>query len=172
MSIKQQNKFKNLSEAIKFLDKQIENPSKGLPEEVFLFASRIIPMVNVDLLIKDENGRTLLSWRNDQYAGQGWHLPGGIIRFKETIKKRLEKVAETEIGAKVKFDLKPIAINEIIIKPKTRGHFISFLYKCYLPSNFIPENKGLKETDAGYLKWHAACPDNLLKLQNIYKKFL
>lgn len=162
----------NIGEAIKFLDKQIKNPAKGLPEEIFLFASRIVPMTNVDLLIKDETGRTLLSWRDDQYAGTGWHLPGGIIRFKETIKKRLEKVAETEIGANVKFELKPIAVNEIMIKSKTRGHFISLLYKCYLSSNFIPENKGLEETDAGYLKWHATCPDNLLKGHNIYKKFL
>lgn len=163
----------NIAEAVKFLDKQIKNSSKGLPEEVFLFASRIVPMVNVDLLIKDKNGRTLLSWRDDQYCGKGWHLPGGVIRFKETIKERLEKVAETEIGAKVKFELKPIAVNEIMIKSKTRGHFISLLYKCYLSSNFVPENKGLKETDAGYLKWHAACPDNLLKWHNnIYRKFL
>lgn len=163
----------NIAEAVKFLDKQIKNPSKGLPEEVFLFASRIVPMANVDLLIKDEKGRTLLSWRDDQYCGKGWHLPGGVIRFKETMKERLEKVAETELGAKVKFEPKPIAVNEIMIKSKTRGHFISLLYKCYLSSNFVPENKGLKETDAGYLKWHAACPDNLLKWHyNIYKKFL
>jgi len=45
--------FMNIHEAIKFLDKQIPNPSLGLPEEVFLFISRTTPIVNVDLLIKD-----------------------------------------------------------------------------------------------------------------------
>ena len=23
----------------------------------------------------------LLTWRNDDYAGKGWHIPGGIVRF-------------------------------------------------------------------------------------------
>ncbi len=78
----------NIHEAIEFLDKQIHNPSSGLPEELFLFISRITPMVNVDLLIKDENGRALLSWRDDQFAGTGWHVPGGIVRFKENMEDK------------------------------------------------------------------------------------
>lgn len=163
----------NIREAIAFLDKQVPSPTKGLPIEVFYYISRTTPLVNVDLLIKDEKGHTLLSWRNDHNSGKGWHLPGGIIRFKETMKKRLEKVAETEIGAKVEFELKPIAINEIIIKQrKIRGHFISFLYKCCLSSSFIPQNKGLKNSDAGYLKWHESCPDNLLKYHEMYRKYI
>ena len=37
---------------------------------------------------------------------------------------------------------------------------------------FIPENKGLSDTDAGYLKWHKGCPDDLLKFHEIYRKLL
>lgn len=164
--------FMNIHKVLKFLDKQILNPSLGLPEEVFFFISRLTPLVNVDLLIKEENGRTLLAWRDDQFTGKGWYVPGGIIRFKETMKERLEKVAETEIGAKVEFEPNPIAVNEIILKRETRGHFISFLFKGCLQSSFIPKNKGLKETDAGYLKWHKSCPDNLLKTHKIYEAYI
>ena len=114
----------NILEAIKNLENHIANPKDGLPEEVFLFVSRIIPMVNVDLLIKDENKRTLLAWRNDEFCGTGWHIPGGIIRYKEKIETRIQKVAEVEIGAIVKFNPIPISYNEIIINElKTRGHF-------------------------------------------------
>ena len=162
----------NIHEAIEFLDKKISKPSLGLPEEVFLFISRMTPMVNVDLLIKDENGRTLLSWRDDKFAGRGWHVPGGIIRFKEKIETRLLKIAEKEIGTTVKFNPVPIAVNQILCKNKVRGHFISILYQCYLSSSFIPENKGLKEADLGYLKWHQSCPDNLIKVHNIYRKHI
>lgn len=162
----------NISQAIEFLEKQIKNPQKGLPGEAFLFISRLTPLVNVDLVIKDENCRTLLSWRDDKYAGTGWHVPGGIIRVKETIRKRLGKIAETEIGAKVKFDFKPLAVNEMIFKREILGHFISFLFKGYLPSSFIPQNKGLKENDAGYLKWHKSCPPNLLNSHRIYKDYI
>lgn len=162
----------NIVDAIAILDQEVGNPSAGLPEELFFYISRVTPMVNVDLLIKDESGRTLLSWRNDQYAGQGWHLPGGVVRFRETLETRIKKVAETEIGTSVDFDANPIAINQIIHNKKNRSHFISILYKCSLFAAFVPENKGLCDTDAGYLMWHTGCPSNLLKLQEIYRKFL
>tara|TARA_B100000315_G_C14408998_1_gene510066 strand:+ start:118 stop:621 length:504 start_codon:yes stop_codon:yes gene_type:complete len=160
----------NVAEAIAVIDKHVSNPTDGLPDEIFYFVSEMTPLVNVDLLIKDENGRTLLAWRNDKYAGEGWHVPGGIIRLKETMKQRLQKVAETEIGTKVEFELNPIAINELIVPRKTRCHFVSFLYKCRPPKNFVPENKGLKKTDPGYLMWHSSCPDNLIECQKIYKE--
>lgn len=163
----------NMNEAIKFLDKHISDPSKGLPEEVFLFISRLTPLVNVDLLIKDENGRILLSWRDDQFVGAGWHLPGGIVRFKEKIEKRLMKVAEKEIGTVVEVDPVPIAMNELICNHNTtRGHFISILYKCFLPSKFIPKNTGLTKTDNGYLMWHNVCPENLINVHEIYRKYI
>ena len=162
-----------IKDAIVFLDKSVPDPKVGLPDEVFYFISRITPLINVDLLIKDERGRTLLAWRDDQHAGKGWHIPGGIIRFKETFETRIKEVAKSEIGTEVKFDPNPIAINEIINeKRNTRGHFISILYKCSLPSTFIPENKGLKEIDPGFLKWHENCPDNLLEFHEIYRKYL
>jgi colanic acid biosynthesis protein WcaH len=163
----------NIADAIAVLDKEVTNSSEGLPYELFLFISRITPMVNVDLLIKDENGRTLLSWRNDQYSGKGWHLPGGIVRFKETLETRVKKVAETEIGVNISFDTIPMALNQIIHPERDiRSHFISILYKCFLPSTFIPENKGLSNEDAGYLMWHDFCPGNLLKCHEMYRKYI
>jgi ADP-ribose pyrophosphatase YjhB (NUDIX family) len=162
----------DMTDVIEILDKQVPNPSEGLPDELFFFISRVTPLVNVDLLIKDNLGRVLLSWRDDQYAGKGWHLPGGIVRFKETLEARIKKVAQIEIGTAVDFDPNPLAINQIIDNKKAiRSHFISILYKCSLSSAFVPENKGLSHTDAGYLMWHATCPDNLLKFHEIYRKF-
>ncbi|MEE9119634.1 MAG: NUDIX domain-containing protein [Calditrichia bacterium] len=163
----------NISDAIAFLVKEVPNPSMGLPDDVFYYISRTTPLVNVELLIKDENGRTLLSWRNDQYSGKGWHVPGGIVRFKETLETRVQKVAETEIGTSVDFDPNPIIINQIIVNEyEIRSHFISILYKCSLSSAFVPENNGISIAEQGYLKWHDTCPDNLLKFHEIYRKFL
>ena len=162
----------NIHEAIEFLDKQIANPSLGLPEEVFLFISRNTPMVNVDLLIKDENGRTLLAWRDDKYVDRkGWHIPGGIVRYKETLETRIKKVAETEIGADIDFDPVPISINQMIHPEReTRGHFVSLLYKCFLSNTFIPKNKGVSSNEVGYLVWHKVCPNNLIEYHEMYYK--
>jgi len=162
----------NIHEAIKFLGKQITNPSCALPEELFLFISSITPLVNVDLLIKDEIRRTLLSWRDDIYAGAGWHIPGGIVRFKEHLEQRVRKVAEIEIGVPVKFDPVPIAMNQIICDHHVRGHHISFLYKCFLSRHYIPDNSGLSYKDSGFLMWHDSCPENLVNVQDVYKKYI
>ena len=162
-----------LEQAVEVLNSAVPNPSKGLPDEVFYYISRMTPMVNVDLLVKDDKGHTLLAWRNDPYAGRGWHLPGGIIRFLETLENRINQVALLEIGVPVKFDPAPLAINQIIAPDlPVRNHFISILYSCYLPGTFTPENKGLATTDAGYLKWHESCPDDLLLFHDIYRNWL
>lgn len=162
----------NTKEAIKFLEKQIKNPRAGLPQEIFYFVSRITPMINVDLLVKDEKGRTLLAWRDDKFYNKGWHIPGGIIRFKEKAETRIQKVAMQEIGAKVKFDPAPIAMHQLFAKQDTRGHFISLLYKCFLSGKFPLKNKSLSDRDAGYLKWHNTCPPDFLEVQKMYKKHI
>ncbi|HEC73617.1 MAG TPA: NUDIX hydrolase [Methylophaga aminisulfidivorans] len=161
-----------LLEAIHVVESFVDNPKKGLPQSVFYFITRLTPMVNVDLLIKDKNNRTLLAWRDDEFAGAGWHVPGGIVRYKETLEQRIQQVALTEIGQKVQYDSKHIALNEIHRTHSTRGHFISFLYSCSIGDAFVPNNEGLKRTDAGYLAWHERCPDNLIAVHKMYQHFI
>ena len=142
----------DIVEALRFLEKQVADPSQGLPEEVFCYISKMTPLVNVDLLIKDERGRTLLSWRNDPYAGKGWHVPGGIVRFRESLEARAKKVAEIEIGTILDFEKVPIAVNQFICPEQpVRSHFISFLYKCFLPGAFALNKQGISTGEAGYL---------------------
>ena len=162
----------NIVEAIKCLKQKVPNPSKGLPEDLFYYISSTTPIINVDLLIKDENGRTLLAWRDDKYVDRkGWHIPGGIVRYKETLETRIKKVAETEIGADIDFDPVPISINQMIHPEReTRGHFVSLLYKCFLSNTFIPKNKGVYPEELGYLAWHKVCPNDLIKYHEIYYK--
>jgi len=161
-----------INEAIAVLEAEISDPNNGLPFEVFQFISRLTPLVNIDLLIKDENNRLLLAWRDDQFAGQGWHIPGGIVRYKEDLETRIQKTAQREIGSHIQFNPEPIAMNQIICKHETRGHFISLLYECSLSSDFIPANDKLSAHDIGYLAWHDSCPENLIKSHEMYRKFL
>lgn len=162
----------NIQEAVEYLKSQIDDPCEGLPQDVFYFISRIVPMVNVDLLIKDDHGRILLSWRDDGFAKAGWHIPGGIIRFKEKFETRIQKVAQFELGTTVECDSEPVAMNQVIRSHETRGHFISFLYQCKVPDGYVPKNDGLSEGDLGYLKWHDFCPEDLVDVHEMYRKFL
>lgn len=162
----------DIKDAIAIIDQNVPNPAEGLPDELFYFISRTMPLVNVDLLIKDEKGQTLLAWRDDQFCGQGWHLPGGIIRFKETLGNRLREVAARELGvAEIKHDKVPLAITEMIHPEREiRSHFISLLYRCWLPADYRPDNKTLRPGERGYLQWHDRCPDNLIKYHEKYYK--
>ena len=162
-----------LPDAVRLLDNLCADPTTGLPEDIFLFVSRVTPLVNVDLLIKDEDQRTLLTWRSDQYYGAGWHIPGGIIRYKETAPQRIREVARKELGASVDFDPAPIAVTESIAPERNRGHFISLLYRCRLTSGPDPQRQSLTDPpEPGSWRWHTAPPPDLLKVHNIYRSFL
>ena len=150
----------------------VGDATQGLPEELFLFATEITPMINVDLLIRDETGRILLSWRNDQFYGQGWHVPGGIIRLKESLEERIQRTALSEIGTQVFHNENSSEIIPIILKNmKQRGHFITLVYECRLPDGFKVLNEGRKESDAGYLKWFEQFPYDMLEVHHVYKKY-
>ena len=165
-----------MDKAIQILEHEVDNPALGLPDSIFYYISKTTPLVNVDLLIKDHRGRTLLSWRDDKYCGKGWHIPGGIIRFKETFEERIRRVAETELGIAgtvIEFDSEPMAINQIINSRRNiRGHFISLLYRCSVPEDDIPVNRNAGLMRSGDLKWHEFCPLNLIKVHKIYEKHI
>jgi colanic acid biosynthesis protein WcaH len=112
-----------LSAAIRQIEDIADTGETGLPEELFLFVSRVTPLINVDLLIQDQRKRTLLTWRDDRFYGPGWHVPGGIIRYKETAADRIRSVARQELGVEIDFDPSPIFILESIApERKDRGH--------------------------------------------------
>jgi colanic acid biosynthesis protein WcaH len=159
-------------DAVKFLDDSIPDKTIGLPEDIFYFISRTTPLINVDLLVQDNRGRLLLTWRDDKYYGPGWHIPGGIIRFKETLEQRIQKAAKRELGADVSFDPKPLTIEQFILPEwENRAHFISFLYRCSVSESFIPDNSTRKRYDTGYIAWHDNCPEDFLNVQDPYRKF-
>lgn len=162
-----------IKKTIDLLESLIKNPSDGLPKDAFLFISRMTPLINVDLLIKNEKEQTLLTWRDDGYHGPGWHIPGSIIRYKEKVADRIDAVAKKELGARVNFKKEPLAINEVICSRKTRGHFISLLYECKLISSL---DKGLKfgkgTPKSGQWAWHDKCPDNIISVHKMYEKFI
>ena len=158
-----------IEECIKILEGYAKEPEKGLPEDLFLYATTITPMINVDLLVRNKQGHILMSWRDD-ICGKGWHIPGGIIRYKEKIHDRIIIVGQKELHTVVSHSDEPIAINEIIIEPKIRGHFISLLYKCDVPEDYDIEHQTIKEGEAGYLKWISSYPENIVVGQrDIYK---
>jgi ADP-ribose pyrophosphatase YjhB (NUDIX family) len=162
-----------LKRVIETLEPFVRDPSQGLPEDLFLFVSRVTPLINVDLLIKDERNQTLLTWRDDGYWNPGWHVPGGIIRYKEPIAARVKAVAKTELGAEVEFDSDPLAINELIHEAReNRGHFISLLYQCRLVTQPDERLHCSSTPKPNEWMWHGFCPPNMISVHEIYRKYI
>lgn len=163
-----------LREAIRTVEAAVDDPHRWLPQPIFYLVSRLMPLANVDLLVQDERGRTLLTWRDDEFFGQGWHVPGSTIRFQETIADRVHGCAQMELGAEVAFDPFPIAIEEEIDPAlTTRGHCLALLYRCRLLSPPEPAREwtsGPPQRDQW--AWHAGPPANLLPVHQRYVRFL
>lgn len=166
-----------LKDSIDYLKSTIQlsgiSPDKGLGDDLFLFVSSLVPIINVDLLVYNHKGEILLSWRDDLYSGQGWHVPGGCVRFKETIHNRIMQVANKELGCNnLEYDDMPIKIFEFINSKSDiteREHFITLVIKCYVPLDYCIDNKGKKEGDPGYLRWFKKLPSDLLEIHSCYR---
>lgn len=156
------------------------HPEQGLGEELFLTVSSLVPIVNVDLLVYNTQGQFLLTKRDDPYCGNGWHVPGGCIRFKETCEERIRKVALGELGiSKLTIHKDPVKVFEIIEHDKRpienqneRAHFITLVYKCVVDDSYIIDNGDRTESDAGFIKWFESLPDDLLSIQNCYREII
>ena len=88
---------KYFSKVFNFIYKE---KSPKLPEILFLLGTAYFPQLNVELIIRDSEEKTLYIWRDDEFGNVGWHLPGGIIRPNEEILKRVERVLEKETNLK------------------------------------------------------------------------
>lgn len=144
----------------------------GLPERLFLCISSLIPIANVDLFILDKSGRLLLSYRKDVFYGAGWHIPGGCLRFGETMLQRVHKTAQFELGADVAVCGGPLAVRDVIREPLTenavpdaRGHNLAVLYLCSLPSE---AEANIETSSGGKIRWFARVPEDILPIHAVY----
>jgi ADP-ribose pyrophosphatase YjhB (NUDIX family) len=164
-----------IADAVALLNECLPDPSAGLPDDVFYLISRLTPMINVDLLIVNERNEKLLTWREDQFYGPGWHIPGGIIRFKEWAEDRISKVAESELGTTVSCDVRPLLVREIMNPNRDiRGHFISMVYKCKLTSPLRDSDQApiSDKIINGQWRWFDAMPANMIKPHLQFKSLI
>ncbi len=166
-------KQKILSTALAQINSCIGDPRQGLPEEVFLFASSITPMVNVDLLVRNNEGHILLSWRDDRFSGRGWHVPGGVVRFKEPLIDRVQKTALNEFGCEVRLTSPIPEYIEFIREdgPPERSHFIAFVYNCRLPEGITNPPLKVAPGTVGHLAFHEFFPENMISFHYCYRKY-
>lgn len=151
---------------------------EGLGTELFQFISSLTPIVNIDILLLNEKGQVLMSWRDDQYCGKGWHIPGGCVRLLETLDRRIHLTAINELGVDVDYESAPLLISENIADKHMleqsnmeRSHFLSLLYRCYV-RDFTKIRDIDGERIPGHFNWFSEIPDDFLEVQFFYKSYL
>jgi colanic acid biosynthesis protein WcaH len=75
-----------------------------LSDSDFAGIIRLAPLVSIDFLIRDDEGRVLVGRRSNAPARGFWFVPGGRIRKNETFKGAFARILETETGCRAAFD--------------------------------------------------------------------
>lgn len=74
--------------------------SNLLSRDAFLAVVRDTPLISIDLIVEDEQGRVLLGWRRNAPARDFWFVPGGRVRKDESLDAAFTRLCFEEIGLK------------------------------------------------------------------------
>lgn len=74
-----------------------------LSREEFSSVVRLTPLVAIDLILRDPDGRTLVGLRNNEPAKGTWFVPGGTIRKDERLEQAFARIMTRETGLAIPF---------------------------------------------------------------------
>ena len=74
---------------------------KRLPEKEYTEVVKNTPLVSIDLIIEDIDGKILLGYRLNNPARHTWFVPGGVIRKNEHFLDAFKRISEDEIGIQI-----------------------------------------------------------------------
>ena len=69
-----------------------------LEKSVFTTVINSTPLVSIDLLIENTDGKILLGYRNNRPAKGYWFVPGGRIQKGESMDDAFQRLTQSEIG--------------------------------------------------------------------------
>ncbi|WP_233800114.1 GDP-mannose mannosyl hydrolase [Paraburkholderia sp. HP33-1] len=59
---------------------------------------RLTPLIAIDLIVSDADGRILLGHRRNRPARDSWFVPGGRIQKHETLDAAFARITDAELG--------------------------------------------------------------------------
>jgi len=115
----------------------------------FLEVVRVVPLVAIDLVVRDPAGRVLLGLRKNAPARGYWYAPGGRIRKGETLDAAFRRITQQELGVTVeRQQARFLGVHEhfhpdnFADAPGISTHYIVLVYEVVLnppPAAFPPE---------------------------------
>lgn len=122
-----------------------------------------VPRLCVDLIIKIHGG-IILTFRNLPSYKDMWHLPGGMVRYKETIEQVIARIAQEELHMSVKA-VRTLGYIEYPSEEKERG----FGWAVSIPIICIPHSEEFTVgKDASEAKIFTELPDAIIPEQGVF----
>jgi colanic acid biosynthesis protein WcaH len=69
-----------------------------LSEDEFIQVVKNAPLVSIDIILKDHEGRVLLGFRKKEPAKDRWFVPGGRVRKNESLDDAFRRITKSELG--------------------------------------------------------------------------
>jgi len=88
---------KEIRDIVRIL-KKVKLPA---PYPVFIALCKSVPMVAVNLAVMPDKDHVLLTYRKDEFY-DSWHIPGSILRYKESPEDAIKRVCCKELSVKIK----------------------------------------------------------------------
>lgn len=105
----------------------------------------MLPLVSIDLLLRDAQGRYLLGLRSNPPAAGCWFVPGGRIRKGETLTQALGRLAAEELAMTLPPDRWRLhGVYEHFYDTNFAGetgmptHYVALAYQAQLPQGGEP----------------------------------
>lgn len=141
-----------------------------IDKETFLQIVDSTPLVSIDFILENQQGKVLLGMRNNSPAQGYWFVPGGIIRKNERLSDAFKRISSVELGAELIItDAKLIGAFEHIYKDNFLGkqgintHYVVLAYKIKTKEYFKPKLDNQHSEMQWWLK------DSLLKEPKVHK---
>jgi len=75
-----------------------------LSREEFIQLLRSSPLVSIDIVVQDSEGRVLCGFRTNAPARDTWFVPGGRMEKGETFAQALARISAFELGVELTLD--------------------------------------------------------------------
>jgi len=141
---------------------------KFLDKDTFTTVIASTPLISIDLIVRNSQGKVLLGKRVNRPAYGSWFVPGGRIYKDETIEDAFKRITQDELGISMqKDDAQFLGIyehfyNDNVFNDNFSTHYIVMAHEICVDEKQIDCN----DQHSSY-RWFDE--DELLCDQNVYK---
>lgn len=119
-----------------------------ISEEKFKVVLESTPLVSIDLLVEDEEGRFLLGYRKNRPAQHYWFAPGGRIQKNESLAAAFKRLTRQELGTEFSIEQATLVgpfdhfYDDCVFGTDISTHYVAIAYKLKVVSlSSLPEQQ-------------------------------